>query len=118
MGGALVIGYRISKRLPEVSVCNFQATKSLFSSLLLKFFVVSPCLMRDETEGLANEAYFSNPIASLQLSSLKTTNSYVRYRKKGEGVGKMGKIPECHILMVLCQKLWQSKLSNNLMGPF
>ena len=29
-------------------------------------FAVSPGLMRDETGGLANEVYFSNPIVSLK----------------------------------------------------
>ena len=35
-----------------------------------------PGFMRDETEGLVNKAYFSNPITSLklQLSDLKTAN--------------------------------------------
>ena len=36
------------------------------NSLLLKFFVMSPGLMRDEPGGLVNEAYFSNPIVSLK----------------------------------------------------
>ena len=37
---------------------------------------MSPGLMRGDTGGLANEAYFSNPIVSStqQLSGLKTTN--------------------------------------------
>ena len=40
---------------------------------------MSHVLMRDETGGLANEAYFSNPIVSLkqQLSGLKTANYIV-----------------------------------------
>ena len=47
-------------------LANFQSVKSLMelNSLLRNFFVTSQSLMRDETEGLANEVYLSNPIAS------------------------------------------------------
>ena len=34
------------------------------NSLLLKFFVISPGLMRGDTGGLANEALTSNPIVA------------------------------------------------------
>ena len=47
-------------------LASFQSVKSLMelNSLLRNFFVTSRTLMREETEGLANEVYLSNPIAS------------------------------------------------------
>ena len=64
----MTIQMNVSKTDCEISVCDFQSMKNpvKLNSLLLKFFVMSPGLMRDEPGGLVNEAYFSNPIVSLK----------------------------------------------------
>ena len=51
---------------PEMIVRNFQSMKSPveLNRLLLKFFCYATWFMRDDTGGLAYEAYLSNPTVS------------------------------------------------------
>ena len=50
------------------SVCSFQSMKGSVkvNNLLLKYFVVSPGLIKRDAEGIENEAFTSNPIVSFK----------------------------------------------------
>ena len=50
------------------SVCSFQSMKGpvKLNNLFLKYFVVSPGLIRRDTEQIENEAFTSNPIVSFK----------------------------------------------------